>query len=258
MRKKMGETAVKAAKAAGYYNAGTMEFLVDSDRNFYFLEANTRLQVEHPVTEMVTGIDIAKEQIRIASGSPLSYKQADVCWKGAAIECRIYAEDPESNFLPSTGLVSYYEEPAGPGIRVDAGLYEGCEIPIYYDPIIGKLITWGVNRDEAIQRMKRALSEYHISGVSTTIPFHLQVMDNEKFKKGELSTHFIEEEFSQGVKVTLEGDALKMVALFSALAEYQNKLKAQRLKGSKAQGEKQRENPWKMEGRRKGLRRPGT
>jgi acetyl-CoA carboxylase biotin carboxylase subunit len=255
MRKKMGETAVKAAKAAGYYNAGTMEFLVDPDKNFYFLEANTRLQVEHPVTEMVTGIDIAKEQIRIASGSPLSYKQEDVAWKGAAIECRIYAEDPENNFLPSTGTVSYYEEPAGPGIRVDAGLYEGCEIPIYYDPIIGKLITWGANRDEAIQRMKRALSEYHISGVATTIPFHIQVLDNEKFKRGELSTHFIQEEFSQGLKVTLKEDDLKMVALFAALAEYQNRSRAQTFKSSKAQGEKQRENSWKMEGRRRGLRK---
>jgi acetyl-CoA carboxylase biotin carboxylase subunit len=215
MRKGMGETAVKAAKVAGYYNAGTMEFLVDSNKNFYFLEANTRLQVEHPVTEMVTGIDIAKEQIKIASGLPLGYRQEDICWKGAAMECRIYAEDPENNFLPSTGMVSYYEEPAGPGIRVDSGLYEGCEVPIYYDPIIGKLITWGKNREEAIQRMKRALSEYHISGVATTIPFHMQVMENEKFKKGELSTHFIEEEFNQGREVQIEDSTYQMVALFS-------------------------------------------
>ncbi|MDH4223333.1 MAG: acetyl-CoA carboxylase biotin carboxylase subunit, partial [candidate division Zixibacteria bacterium] len=141
MRRKMGETAVKAAKAAGYYNAGTMEFLVDANKNFYFLEANTRLQVEHPVTEMVTGIDIAKEQIKIASGLHLSYKQEDISWKGSAIECRIYAEDPENSFLPSTGLVSHYVEPSGPGIRVDSGLYEGSEVPIYYDPIIGKLIS---------------------------------------------------------------------------------------------------------------------
>lgn len=257
MRRKMGETAIRAAKAAGYYNAGTMEFLIDSDKNFYFLEANTRLQVEHPVTEMVTGIDIAKEQIRIASGSPLSYKQGDVSWKGAAIECRIYAEDPENNFLPSTGIVSYYEEPAGPGIRVDAGLYEGCEIPIFYDPIIGKLITWGANRDEAIQRMKRALSEYHISGVSTTIPFHLQVMDNEKFKRGELSTHFIEEEFSRGLKVILEEDELKMAALFAALAGYQNKKRVKSAFGGKGSRVQEKENPWKMEGRRRGLRRLG-
>ncbi|MDP2960295.1 MAG: acetyl-CoA carboxylase biotin carboxylase subunit, partial [candidate division Zixibacteria bacterium] len=257
MRKKMGETAVKAAKAAGYYNAGTMEFLVDSDKNFYFLEANTRLQVEHPITEMVTGIDIAKEQIKIASGLPLSYKQGDISWRGVSIECRIYAEDPENNFLPSTGMVSYYEEPAGPGIRVDSGLYEGCEVPIYYDPIIGKLITWGKDRKEAIQRMRRALAEYHISGVATTIPFHIQVMENEKFKKGELSTHFIEEEFDRGGKVLIEKDTYKMVALFSALAEYQNTKKVQKFKGSRIQGKMIKENPWKIEGRRRGLKRFG-
>lgn len=251
MRKRMGETAVKAAKAAGYRNAGTMEFLVDSDKNFYFLEANTRLQVEHPVTEMVTGIDIAKEQIKIASGLPLSYKQKDISWRGAAIECRIYAEDPENNFLPSTGVVSSYEEPAGPGIRVDSGLYEGCEVPIYYDPIIGKLITWGKNRDEAIQRMRRALTEYRISGVATTIPFHIQVMQNEKFQKGDLSTHFIEEEFNRGRKIQAEEDVYKMAALFSALVKFKETKRIQTRRGSKIQ----RENPWKIEGRRRGLRR---
>jgi len=234
-----------------------MEFLVDFDKNFYFLEANTRLQVEHPVTEMVTGIDIAKEQIKIASGLPLSYKQKDISWRGAAIECRIYAEDPENNFLPSTGVVSYYEEPAGPGIRVDSGLYEGCEVPIYYDPIIGKLITWGKNRDEAIQRMRRALSEYRISGVATTIPFHIQVMENEKFQQGDLSTHFIEEEFNRGRKVQPEEDVYKMVALFSALVKYQEMKKIQGFKGSRAQGKIMKVNPWKMEGRRRGLRRLG-
>ena len=258
MRKKMGETAVKAAKVAGYYNAGTMEFLVDSDKSFYFLEANTRLQVEHPVTEMVTGIDIAKEQIKIAFSLPLGYTQEDICWKGAAIECRIYAEDPENNFLPSTGTVSYYEEPAGPGIRVDSGLYEGCEVPIYYDPIIGKLITWGKDREEAIQRMKRALSEYHISGVATTIPFHMQVMENEKFKKGELSTHFIEEEFNQGRKAQLEENSYRMVALFSALAEYKNIQKVQRFNPPGRTKAQEKENPWKMEGRRRGLRKLGV
>ncbi len=251
MRRKMGETAVKAARAAGYYNAGTMEFLVDADRNFYFLEANTRLQVEHPVTEMVTGIDIAKEQIKIASGLSLSYQQEEVSWKGSAIECRIYAEDTENNFLPSTGLVSHYTEPSGPGIRIDSGLYEGAEVPIYYDPIIGKLITWGKDRDEAIQRMRRALSEYHISGVSTTIPFHIQVMENDKFKKGELSTHFIDEEFGKERKIQLEENVYKMVALFSALVKYQEAKRVQGLKGSRVK----KENLWKMEGRRRGLRK---
>jgi len=207
---------------------------------------------------MVTGIDIAKEQIKIAFSLPLGYTQEDICWKGAAIECRIYAEDPENNFLPSTGTVSYYEEPAGPGIRVDSGLYEGCEVPIYYDPIIGKLITWGKDREEAIQRMKRALSEYHISGVATTIPFHMQVMENEKFKKGELSTHFIEEEFNQGRKAQLEENSYRMVALFSALAEYKNIQKVQRFNPPGRTKAQEKENPWKMEGRRRGLRKLGV
>jgi acetyl-CoA carboxylase biotin carboxylase subunit len=253
MRKAMGEQAVKAAKAAGYVNAGTMEFLVDQDRKFYFLESNTRLQVEHPVTEMVTGIDIAKEQIKIASGMKLSYKQEDIRWKGSAIECRIYAEDPENNFLPSVGTVHSYVEPSGPGVRVDSGLYEGIEISLYYDPLIAKLLVWGNDRNEAIERMKRALSEYRISGVATTIPFHLKVMNNEKFKEGKIHTHFIEEEMERGELIIGRDsdDILKAVAVFSALLDYQEK------KGTKTplSRPKSQESPWKIEGRRMGLRR---
>ncbi|KPK99607.1 MAG: hypothetical protein AMJ91_07210 [candidate division Zixibacteria bacterium SM23_73_3] len=253
MRKAMGEAAVTATRASGYVNAGTIEFLVDSDRNFYFLESNTRLQVEHPVTEMVTGVDLAKEQLRIASGSKLSYRQEDIRWKGSAIECRIYAEDPENNFLPSTGVVHSYWEPSGPGIRVDSGLYEGSEVSLFYDPLISKLLAWGESRGEAIDRMKRALSEYRISGVATTIPFHLRVMENLKFQKGEIHTHFIEEEFEKEKLLEPEDkdELLKAVAVFSALLDHQEK-KDIKLVLSKT---KSNESPWKIAGRKMGLRR---
>jgi len=255
MRKAMGEQAVTAAKAAGYVNAGTMEFLVDQDRKFYFLESNTRLQVEHPVTEMVTGIDIAKEQIKIAGGMKLSYQQEEIKWKGSAIECRIYAEDPDNNFLPSVGVVHSYVEPSGPGIRVDSGLSEGLEISLYYDPLIAKLLTWGNDRNEAIERMKRALSEYRISGVATTIPFHLCVMNNEKFKQGRIHTHFIEEEMEKGqLSMGPESDDIfKAVAVFSALLDYQEK-KGIKTPLSKPKSE---ESPWRIEGRKMALRRFG-
>jgi acetyl-CoA carboxylase biotin carboxylase subunit len=252
MRKAMGEAAVTAAKASGYVNAGTIEFLVDSDRKFYFLESNTRLQVEHPVTEMVTGVDLAKEQIRIASGMKLSYRQEDIRWRGSAIECRIYAEDPENNFLPSTGQVHSYWEPSGPGIRVDSGLYEGAEVSLFYDPLISKLLAWGETRDEAIDRMKRALSEYRIVGVATTILFHLGVMNNQKFRKGEIHTHFIEEEFDKEKPSEAKGEEelRKAIAVFSALVDYQEK---KRVKPVLSKG-KTEESRWKIEGRRAGLR----
>lgn len=192
LRKKMGETAVRAAKASNYSNAGTVEFMVDENRNFYFLEVNTRLQVEHPVTELVTGIDIVKEQIRIASGKKLSIKQDDIKINGSSIECRISAEDPENNFVPSTGKITKILEPGGPGIRIESGVYEGFEVPIYYDPLIAKLLVWASTRKEAISRMKRALREYQIHGIKTTIPFHRLVMENEKFKNGDYNTTFID------------------------------------------------------------------
>lgn len=192
LRKKMGETAVRAAKASNYSNAGTVEFMVDENRNFYFLEVNTRLQVEHPVTELVTGIDIVKEQIRIASGEKLLIKQDDIKINGSSIECRISAEDPENNFVPSTGKITKILEPGGPGIRIESGVYEGFEVPIYYDPLIAKLLVWASTRKEAISRMKRALREYQIHGIKTTIPFHRLVMENEKFKNGDYNTTFID------------------------------------------------------------------
>ena len=196
LRQKMGEVAVKAAQAVDYVNAGTIEFLVDKDRNFFFLEMNTRLQVEHPVTEMVTGVDIVKEQIRVARGRPLQYKQEDIRFNGAAIECRINAEDPYNAFMPSTGKISHSLLPTGPGIRVDTGVYPGFEITPFYDPMISKLIVWGETRAQAILRMRRALEEYRIVGVRTNIPFHQTLMDSHRFMGGQYDTRFVEERFA--------------------------------------------------------------
>ncbi len=196
LRRKMGEVAVKAAQAVDYVNAGTIEFLVDKEKNFYFLEMNTRLQVEHPVTEMVTGVDIVAEQIRIARGRPLSYKQKDIKIRGHAIECRINAEDPYNGFLPSTGRILHSLLPTGPGVRVDTGVYPGFEITPYYDSLIAKLIVWGETRGQAILRMRRALEEYRLVGVRTNIPFHQRMMDSPRFIGGQYDTRFVEERFS--------------------------------------------------------------
>ena len=192
-RNKMGDLVAKAVRSAGYEGAGTVEFLY-SEGDFYFLEVNARIQVEHPVTEMVTGVDIVKEQIRIASGLPLSVSQRKVRMHGNAIECRINAEDPLNDFVPTPGRITGYHTPGGSGIRVDSGVYTGYTVPPYYDPIISKLIVWGRDRDEAITRMRRALYEYVIVGFQTNIPFHKAVMENQRFIKGEIGTHFIEEE----------------------------------------------------------------
>jgi acetyl-CoA carboxylase biotin carboxylase subunit len=196
MRKKMGELACAAARSVDYLNAGTIEFLVDPDHNFYFLEMNTRLQVEHPVTEMVTGVDIVKEQIRIARGRKLRYSQDDIHYNGSAIECRINAEDPYNGFLPSTGVLTQIIPPTGPGVRVDTGVYPGFNISPFYDSLISKLICWGETRGEAILRMRRALEEYRIMGVKTNIPFHQNIMDSHRFMAGQYDTRFVEERFS--------------------------------------------------------------
>jgi acetyl/propionyl-CoA carboxylase alpha subunit len=200
LRQRMGELAVKAARSVDYFNAGTIEFLVDSERNFYFLEMNTRLQVEHPVTEMVTGVDIVKEQIRIARGRKLRYSQPDISLKGWAIECRVNAEDPYNSFLPSTGQISSLIVPSGPGVRVDTGVYAGFTITPYYDALIAKLICWGETRGEAILRMRRALEEFRILGVRTNIPFHQTVLDSPRFIAGQFDTRFVEQRF------TMDGD----------------------------------------------------
>ncbi|MCP2605151.1 acetyl-CoA carboxylase biotin carboxylase subunit [Candidatus Aminicenantes bacterium AH-873-B07] len=212
-RRAMGEVAVKAAKAVGYVNAGTVEFVVDENKNFYFLEMNTRLQVEHPITEMVTGIDLVKEQIKIASGEKLSFNQKDIKPRGASIECRIYAEDPDNNFLPSTGTIVYYQAPEGGlGIRLDSGVYQGYQVPMEYDPIIAKLITWGRTREEAIHRMLRALFEYQIIGIKTTIPFFKKILLHPKFYSGKYNTHFINEL----EKMREEDEEEKKIALIAA------------------------------------------
>jgi len=192
-RARLGQAALSVVDASDYVNAGTVEFLVDNkDRSFYFLEMNTRLQVEHPVTEMVTGIDLVREQVLIAAGEKLSYRQQDIQMKGAAIECRVYAEDPQNNFIPSPGRITTLFEPSGPGIRHETGVYEGFSIPIDYDPLISKLVAHGNNRLEAIRRMKRALREFKVGGVKTTIPFFQELLSHESFLKGQLHTSFIE------------------------------------------------------------------
>ncbi len=192
LRKKMGEAAVKAAKAANYSNAGTVEFLLDKQNNFYFIEMNTRIQVEHPVTEFVTGLDLLKEQIRLATGEKLGFKQDDIQIRGWAIECRINAENPDRNFMPSPGTITAYLPPGGCGVRVDSAVFTGYQISPHYDSLIGKLIVWGRDRDEAIARMRRCLNEFVIEGIHTTIPFHLKVLDNAFFRRGEVYTNFIQ------------------------------------------------------------------
>lgn len=194
IREEMGEAAVRAAKAVDYVGAGTVEFIFDRKTNqFYFMEMNTRIQVEHPVTEMVTGIDLIKEQIKIANKEPLAYQQSDITMNGWAIECRINAENPFQNFMPSPGKIEMYLPPGGLGVRVDSAVYTGYEIPPYYDSMIAKLITHGSTREEAIQRMKRALGEFVIEGVYTTIPFHQLIMDHDVFKTGDFNTNFLKE-----------------------------------------------------------------
>jgi acetyl-CoA carboxylase biotin carboxylase subunit len=192
LRKRMGEAAVKAARAAGYYNAGTVEFLLDKHNNFYFIEMNTRIQVEHPVTEMVTRRDLVKEQIRIAAGETIQFKQADIRIEGWAVECRINAEDPSRNFAPCPGVIAAFVPPGGPEVRVDTSVYPGYTIQPYYDSLIAKVTTWGRDREEAVTRMQRALEEFVIDGVDTTIPFHQRVLRNAFFRRGEIYTNFVQ------------------------------------------------------------------
>ena len=196
LRERMGKMAIAAAEAVGYVNAGTIECMVDKDKNYYFLEMNTRLQVEHPVTELVTGVDLAKEQIRIARGRRMTYTENFMEPRGWAIECRINAEDPYNNFIPSTGKITTLITPTGPGVRVDSGVYSGYEITPYYDSMIAKLICWGETRSEAMLRMRRALSEYTIMGLKHNIPFHINLLNSFSFIAGQIDTNFVEQRFS--------------------------------------------------------------
>ncbi|HRP01284.1 MAG TPA: acetyl-CoA carboxylase biotin carboxylase subunit [Candidatus Kapabacteria bacterium] len=218
LRSKMGEVAVNAAKACGYFNAGTIEFLLDKNKNFYFLEMNTRLQVEHPVTELITGINLVREQIKIANGERLSFTQNDININGYALECRVYAEDPFNNFLPDTGTITYYRQPSGYGVRVDSGVESGSEISIHFDPMISKLITWGKNREEAIERMEMALKNYRINGLKTVIPFLIEVMENKDFRYGYFDTGFIENSFDFDKLHRKQANNDEIVAAIAAFA----------------------------------------
>ena len=192
MRKRMGEAAILAARAAGYFNAGTVEFLADNSGNFYFLEMNTRLQVEHPVTELVTGLDLVRLQLNISNGEPLPFTQDQIALRGAAIECRIYAEDPANNFLPSPGRITQLVEPSGPGVRLDSGIYPGWNVPLDYDPMLAKLIVWADTREHAIERMLRALGEYHVGGIRTNIPLFDVILRDPDFRAGKLYTGYLD------------------------------------------------------------------
>ena len=237
LRARMGEAAVRIARAVKYLGAGTVEFLVaDATREFYFLEMNTRLQVEHPVTELVTGIDLVREQINVAAGAPLSFSQTDVQWNGHAIECRVYAEDPENNFFPSPGTITFLQSPAGPGIRDDSGVRAGSEVSIYYDPMISKLAAWGRNREEAIDRLRRALDEYQIDGIQTTLPFFRRIIRDHEFIAGQLDTGFITRFWDRAwdrthpcvpdVRDQSSSDETRDIALIAAALHYSDQKRA--------------------------------
>jgi len=225
-RKKMLEIAVAACKKIGYYSAGTLEFMMDKDQNFYFLEMNTRLQVEHPVTEECTGVDLVRDMILVASGSPLPYKQEEIEFRGAAIECRIYAEDPENNFMPSPGIIRVREAPEGRNVRLDSAAYAGFEVSLHYDPMIAKLCTWGRNRESAISNMKRALREYKILGIKTTIPFHLRVLQNDTFLKGNYDTTFIDTKFDKEELKRRQNSDPTVAIIAAALKHYEQEKEA--------------------------------
>ena len=220
LREKMGQAAVAAAKAVNYVGAGTIEFLVDKNRNFYFLEMNTRLQVEHPITEEVVGVDLVKEQINVASGLPLRLKQEDIKQRGHAIECRICAEDTEFNFMPSPGMIRQLVEPNGIGVRFDSYVYGGYEIPIHYDPMIGKLIVWAVNREYAIERMRRVLYEYKITGLKTNLTYLKRIMYNPDFVKGEYNTLFIEKNSRMLQRPNSNNEEIENIAMIAAYIDY--------------------------------------
>ncbi len=248
LRARMGEAALKVVKAAEYYNAGTVEFLVDANKQFYFLEMNTRLQVEHPVTEMVTGLDLVKLQIAIAAGRKLGLQQGDITMRGSAIECRVYAEDPENNFFPSPGKIVMLRTPSGPGVRNDGGVYEGWSVPIEYDPLISKLVAWASTRDEAIARMRRALGEYSIEGIKTNISFFLELLDHPDFQAGKFDTGFIDrwlETRTAGNRLT---EVDRDLATIAAALFHSDRPSVS------PEPPKSATNPWKLDARRRSLR----
>jgi acetyl/propionyl-CoA carboxylase alpha subunit len=246
LRQQMGAIAVSAAKSVNYSSAGTMEFVLDKDRKFYFLEMNTRLQVEHPVTEMVTGVDIVKEMLRMASGRKLRYEQKDIQVKGWAIECRILAEDPSNNFMPSIGRIIGLTNPTGPGVRLDSGIYFGSEVTPYYDSMLAKLIVLGESRGEAILRMRRALEEFRITGLATTIPLHIQLMNSTRFQAGQFDTNFLEHNFS--FNQTPNPMLVRVAAVAATLMAHQRNQQAILLHQGGT-------SPWRLYGRREALDR---
>jgi len=244
-RAKMGETAKKVIEVSGYNNAGTVEFLLDKNKNFYFLEVNARLQVEHPVTELTTGVDLVHQQISIASGEKLSFEQESLDQKGHSIECRIYAEDPLNDFLPSSGKVLFLKEPQGPGVRHDCGIYSGSEVPIYYDPILAKLIVWAENRELARQRMVNALEDYVILGIKTTIDFLKDVISHPQFKAGKTTTGFIKTYFDEWEGKKKTGKNLEVALIASAFDSLSS---TQPRKGEEAL-QKEMFSPWQSLGK---------
>ena len=253
LRERMGAAAVGVARAVNYVGAGTIEFLVaDATREFYFLEMNTRLQVEHPVTELVTGIDLVREQVMVAAGLPLSFTQEDVLWRGHAIECRVYAENPENDFLPSPGRITHLRVPAGPGVRDDGGVEAGAEVSIYYDPMISKLAAWGSTRAEAIDRLRRALDEYSVGGIKTTLPFFREIVRDTEFIEGRLDTGFISRFFARrdsasAANETTEGETLRRdMALIAAALSYEDSIKNA---SHQPETQQQPTSQWKLKGR---------
>lgn len=251
VREEMGKHAVAAAMAVNYSGAGTIEFIVDDDLNYYFLEMNTRLQVEHPITERVVGVDLVKEQIKIANNLPLELKQENLTQNGHAIEVRIYAEDPDNNFMPNPGTIKHITEPLGLGVRHDGYVYEGYEIPMHYDPMISKLIVWAPKREEAIDRMKRALFAYKITGIKTSIPFLHKIMDVPDFKKGRYNTHFIQDNAEYLNNKVEPTDKIKDVAAIAAFVKYLSSLDEKNDNSSTTVST----SNWKEFGRKKSLNR---
>jgi acetyl-CoA carboxylase, biotin carboxylase subunit len=260
LRRRLGEAAVTIARLAGYENAGTVEFLLDTKGQFYFIEANARLQVEHPVTELVTGLDLVAEQLRIAAGEPLGYQQQQIELRGWALECRITAEDAQEGFMPSLGRVSLVNEPSGPGVRVDSSLYPGYEVGPHYDSLLSKLCVWGVDRDQAMARARRALAEYQVLGLKTTLPLHREILDNTEFLAGRLETRFLERQLNLEVApASSDGDNVLIVA---ALLSHERRLGAGR-EARSDRGDSAGFRPadpdsnWKRSGRRAAMQRWG-
>ena len=238
MREAMGEAALRVARSAGYHNAGTVEFLVDGAGNFYFLEMNTRLQVEHPITELVTGHDLVRLQLEVAAGARLELRQEEMGWRGWAIECRVYAEDPYNNFFPSPGRITRLTRPLGPGVRLDGCVYEGWTVPIDYDPLLAKLAVWNGTRPSAIARLVRALREYDVAGIRTNVTFFRQILEDEEFRAGRLHTRFVDEFLERRKPLAAPADLESIAGLVAA---FHSKAGAARTESTRAPGSRWRE-----------------